>query len=163
MDNKFHKIQFFFNQDESLNTLNVYHNIEIISDVNELYAKNGGGGFSLYLGNSYLCLDVDSESKRVGNFGGIINFDNVCSENICLPENVLNGILYVKGEEFISGVNWRFEMCEKYVFDANQLLFQIGQYSTNEPCCRFLKNAYCQLDGQGNLKCLLISGIKLSK
>lgn len=117
--------------------------IEVISDGNELYAKNGGGGFSLYLGNSYLSLDFDTESKRVGNFGGIISLDSVKSKNIYFPEKVLGGVLYVKGKEFMSGGGYRFELSEKYAFDVKQSLLQIGEYSANEPCPRFLKNAYC--------------------
>ncbi len=162
MIKRFHKVQFIFNQDEQLNTVNTYHNIEIISNLNEIYAKNGGGDFSLYLGNSYLSLDFDTESKRIGNLGGAINLSDISAEHIFFPKNIVNGILYVYDKrEFMRGGSWRIEFMEKYVFDAKQSLFQIGVYSANEPCCRFLKNAYCQLDPLGNLKCLLISNVMI--
>ena len=160
MINQFHKVNFFFNQDEQLNTLNIYHNIEIISNINELYAKDGFGNFSLYLRNSYLSLDFDIESRRICNFGGIINLSNIGIEHIFFPKNIVNGILYVCGKnEFINGGSWRIEFMEKYVFDNKQSLLQIGIYNANEPCCKFLKNAYCQLYSLGKLKCLLISNI----
>ncbi len=160
MINQFHKVNFFFNQDEQLNTLNIYHNIEIISNINELYAKDGFGNFSLYLRNSYLSLDFDIESRRISNFGGIINLSNIGIEHILFPKNIVNGILYVCDKnKFINGGSWRIEFMEKYVFDNKQSLLQIGIYNANEPCYKFLKNAYCQLDSLGNLKCLLISNI----
>ena len=160
MIGRFHKVQFVFNQNEQLKTLNTYHNIEIVSNKNELYAKDGGGDFSLYLGDSYLSLDFDAESKRIGNLGGAINLRDICAEHILFPQNISNGILYVGNKgKFMRGGGWRIEFMGKYVFDAKQSLFQIGVYSANEPCCRFLKNAYCQLDPLGNLKCLLVSNI----
>lgn len=160
MIEQFHKVHFIFDQNEQSNTLNTYHNIEIISNRNELYAKDGGGDFSLYLGNSYLSLDFDTESKRIGNFGGAINLSDISAEHITPPKNIVNGILYVCDKiEFMRGGGWRIEFMEKYVFDAKQSLFQIGVYNANEPCCRFLKNAYCQLDPLGSLKCILISNI----
>lgn len=161
MNEQLHKVQFFFNQDEQPNTLNVYHNIEIISNANELYAKNGEGDFSLYLGNSYLCLDFDTESKRIGNLGGIINLNDVNVEHIYFPKNILNGILYMRSDkEFIHYVCWRFEFTETYFYDSEQSILQIGTCNANMPCYKFLKNAYCQLDAQGNMECLLISNIK---
>lgn len=159
----FHTPRFLFNSDEQPNILKVYHDIEIISKANELYSENGGGDFSFYLGKSYLCLDFDTESKRIGNFGGSINLSDVNYGSICFPKNILNGVLYVYEEkEFIHGGCWRFEFSETYLFDPDRSVLQIGTYNENKSCCKFLKNAYCQLSDQGNLNCLFISNIKLS-
>jgi hypothetical protein len=160
---QFHKVKFFFNENEKQNILNVYQDIEILSDANELYAKDGGGDFSLYLGESYFCLDFDTQSKRVGNFGGIINLYKVKSGHVYLPQNPSTGVLYVCGESaFTHGGGWRFEFDETYTFDREKSILQIGKYNADLQCCKFLKNAYCQLDSKGNLVCLLISDIKLS-
>jgi hypothetical protein len=159
---QFHKVQFFFNEDEQSNVLNIYNNIEITSNANELYAKDGDGGFSLYLGDSYLCLDFDTHSKRICNFGGTINLNNLKIDCINLPKDFLKGILYVCEEkEFSHSGCWRIKFNETYIYDNRQSVLQIGEYNNSLQCCKFLKNAYCQLDAQGILVCLLISNIKL--
>lgn len=160
MVKRYHKVRFIFNRDEQLNTLNTYHNIAIVSNMNELYAQNGGGDFSLYLGNGYLSLDFDIGSNRIGNLGGTVNSSDIIAEHIFFPKNVVNGILYVGDKsEFMRGGSWRIEFTEKYVFDAGQSLLQIGEYNATEPCFGFLKNAYCQLDPLGHLKCILVSDV----
>ena len=162
MIKQFHEVHFLFNRYEEAKILNVYQNIEIISNMNELYAQNGGGDFSLYLGDSYLSLDFDTKSKRVGNFGGVVKAGDVSAGRICFPEKIINGILYVNEKgEFIGGCGWRVRFAEKYFYDDEKLLFQVGEFISNEPCFKFFKNAYCQLDCEGNLKGLLISDIKI--
>lgn len=113
--NKKHRVLFEIDKNTSKKALEVYHSIKIYYDnrdgYNSLNSENGGGGFSLYLEDSYICFDFDIETKRVSNFGGMFNLNEVKDKLILLPKEIVNGILIVKTDyNFISGSGWRISI-----------------------------------------------------
>lgn len=153
-------MKFYFNENEEQNILKVYQDILVVFDKEGCYAQNGGGDFSVYLKDSFLSIDVDVESRRVGSFGGYI--DIFKSAKICDGEQIdfkkaKTGVLYVSDcENLLSGVGVRIDFSVNCTVDRQNKAFIVGNLSKDLPLNKFFKNGYCQIK-DGNLLCLIFT------
>lgn len=163
--NKKHKVAFKVDENVPQKAIDVYHSIKVYYDKSDDYhglsSVNGGGDFSLYLDDSYLSLDFDIESKRVGNFGGMFCLDKAIKKQINLPNKIISGILLVKtNADFISGTGWRIKFKLKPCFDNKTKVLQFGNCNSKKPLYKVLSNVYVQLSSKGSLKGILINNLK---
>lgn len=163
IDGTYSEAKFRLSTDEDEKRLEVYQDIEVVYENNSLFCKNGGGDFSLYLGKSYLCLEMDIECKRISCFSGMFFLQGVVKKSIAPPENVSIGILYLDSEEnFPKGAGKRIDFSERCGYDPEEEILLLGFYHENEKFYKILKNVYVQLSEGGKLKNILITGIRMS-
>ncbi|MGD9901534.1 MAG: hypothetical protein AB7S44_03245 [Spirochaetales bacterium] len=154
------EVKFLFNSNEGETKIDIYHKIEIAYKEDGLFCINGGGGFCLYLGESYINIGIDGNNKRVENFGGLFNLKETKNASIELPKKVVKGLLYVNSEkEFKDGFATRIVFSEKRLYDIKNKVLQIGEYDPNKLSLQFFKNAYAQLSKDGVLEGIIITGI----
>lgn len=156
------KVKFYFLHDVSDREKNIYHGIKVVYDTDGLYTKDGGGNFALYLDDSYISVDFDIESSRVGNFGGYLNLSEVTCTVLELPKNLISGILCVeKLENLLAGCGRRIDFSFDCKYDRKNCLMQFGLVDKNQTFYKFLGNAYAQLTADGFLQGILITDIQL--
>lgn len=155
-----HKVKFLFNTNQDNKTIDIYHKIQIVHKDNALFGINAGGGFALYLGESYISIDADVDSKRIENFGGEIVLEHIKNASIKTPKKSVKGILYIDTNETLQkAMGWRIQFSKKRLYDKNNKILQIGKYNPNKVSYHFFKNAYAQLSKDGTLKGLIITDI----
>lgn len=157
---QYRKIKFYINTNEHEDYINTYHKIFVICDGNELYCKNGGGNFSLYLNDSLISLDFNTDTRIIENFGGIVVLNKQKSETIDLPTNVTNGIMCVDdNHEFLSGSGWRIDFNYNIIYDKNNSRIILGNYDKFEQTYKILGNVLVQLYSDNSLKSILITNL----
>lgn len=153
-----HNKTIFFEIEKNVNskTLSAYQDIFVESENNELFCKNGSGGYSIYLNETYICLDVDIETKRVGSFGGIFYAQK--NKALVIPSEFYTGILKLKEEpqNFIKGTGTHMDFSREIFYDKNNKILQFGILKKNCEVYKVFKNLYVQLDKNGQLVSVVI-------
>lgn len=111
------------------------------------------GGVALYLGETYFCMEVDGETRRVVNFSSErTSIAEAIRDRIPTPQNALAGNLFAElTEKLANGTCWRiyFEGGERYDPESKNLL--IGTISDELPVYRIFKNCFVQRSNDGVL------------
>lgn len=162
MKNK--NIKFIAESDLSKRTIDVYHSIQVIYDTSDvafgLKSINGGGDFSLYLDDSYVCIDFDIATKRVSGLNGMFYLEEATEKKIDVKNNIFEVVLLVKGMDgFTTGGGWNINFNYVSFYDKNNKILQFGYYNAEKPLFKFLKNAYAQITEDKNLQCIIIIDI----
>ena len=156
---------FRFCSDEEPRRLQAYQEIGIgycnAGGDSSLYAENGGGDYSVYLGSSYLSLEVDSGCGRVGGFGGY--FPAFCMESRVLSEpfEAEIGILYLDRCAAERGGGERIVFDGDIAYDATSHVLQLGCCDDGMPYLKIFRNLYVQLTRSGSLAGIRITDLNL--
>lgn len=142
-------------------TLSVYQDILVEWKDNGLYCSNGGGGYSIYLNQSYICLDADIETKRIQNFGGMCL--NQKLKDLAIPTEFVVGILKLKKEpsNFSVGIGTRIKFDKNIFYDKDKKILQFGDLKSNIKTYKVFKNMYVQLNDINQITAIVISDIEM--
>lgn len=157
----FEQAEFFIKTDEDRKFVDVWKNIIVERNGNDLICKNGGGGFSFYLGDSLISFDCNVVTKRVEGFGGCLAADKIKPQKIALPKTVAEGVMYVKtSENLSSGSGRRISFDDNVICDEENGRIVFGDYNDDEITYKVLGNVFVQLTADGALKSILICNFK---
>jgi len=155
----FHNYRFRINSADE-RTLTAYLSVKVTWEDKNLNS-NAGGGFCLFLGDSYIYLNMDPETKRISGIDSE-EIRNMEAKSIRLPAVPNCGILTLcEDGDFPEGCGTRICFRDRILYDKNQKLLQIGNSIRGGTWVKFLNNAYAQLDRWGHLQTLLVTNIEV--
>ena len=142
--------------------LNKYCNIKIEFKNGYFSGDNPeDGGFSFYLNDSYICLDMDINSCCICNISGDYSIENMTAGYISIPEKYTDTVLKVELEEnMLPGCAWRISMEQfNIIYDKMNSAIQIGKLEFNRKTYRIFNNVFVQLDSENYMACIIITRI----
>lgn len=119
------------------------------------------GSFSLFLGESYLCLLVDAQSGAVEGLTGVLDLASLPQAQLSVPEGAEEGVLCAEGEalQYCSGT-W-IPFAPEPVYDADNQIVRLGDCGEG-PLYKVLQNMWVRLGEKGELLGILCTQISLS-
>lgn len=159
MADKDRSIKFINDTNASTKEIDIYNSI-VIKYFDEEFSSDNYGNFSIYLGDTYLCFEIDINTKRVISFCG--RHPKVKSKDIELPSSFIRTILKVKDNtNLCEGSGARIKFKNDSYYDSRRKIFSIGVIDRKKPIYKFLSNAYIQLDDEGKPLSVIITDICL--
>ncbi len=141
-------------------SLEVYQSIYVKLEKDEIVCPDGGGDYSLFLGDGYISLDVDTESRRAGCLSGMFNLNSAILKRLSRPENYSAGILcYITEEPLERGSGCRIYFPKSSVYDADNDVLLLGEENGDAQWHKIFYNVYVQLSDEGALTSVLCTDI----
>lgn len=128
-----------------------------------MYDGKTVGEITLYLGETYISMEILKETGRVVNFSsGQMHLQDLPQTELSLPDNAETGTLTAILDDVLPNGTGRrivFDGTESY--DENNKIFLVGNISENAPWKRIFANVYIQISEENKLLCVLCTEISL--
>lgn len=119
------------------------------------------GGVTLYLGETYICMEVDKGNRVVNFSSGQMRLSDTPYMEIPSPESVRDGAMYAELDTPLSdGTCRRIKFDGGEGYDDKTKNYIVGNRDEKLPWHRIFKNAYVQLSEENVLQCALFTDIE---
>ncbi|MCM1545441.1 MAG: hypothetical protein NC033_00225 [Clostridiales bacterium] len=159
----YHKVKFKVKNDALSEEMANLHRNKITYVEDGLFGtRSQGGGFSLYLQDSYLCFDIDLDNKCLVDFSGLCSNNDIINAQLEFPKEIIDCIIYADiSENLLKGCGWRISIkMNKCKYDKDKGVMWFGEVEIKQTSYRIFENLFIQLDDDNYLQGIIITYIK---
>ena len=153
---KLHDVSFVFKEGDADESMRIIYDKDGLS-----YEKNQTAPITLYLGESYICLEVEPADGKVVNLSLMkMYLEEISEKTISLPKTIQTGTLYAEIGTLEDGTCWRINFTGSDYYDPVRKSYLVGEIDDQQPCFKIFNNGYIQLSKEGMLTGIIITEIE---
>ena len=153
---KLHDVSFVFKEGDADESMRIIYDKDGLS-----YEKNQTAPITLYLGESYICLEVEPADGKVVNLTLMkMYLEEINEKTISVPKTIQTGTLYAEIGTLEDGTCWRINFTGSDYYDPVRKSYLVGEIDDQQPCFKIFNNGYVQLSKEGMLTGIIITEIE---